>query len=1450
MIPIRFPIARDAGARRGVALVITLLMLSVVTITAVAFLAVSRRERSSVATYAEQIDARYVAEAGLNHAQGRLTSRMAAKTNRLAYGGFQVSTNYQNPFFNLGASFLDTLNYRSLTNVGYYRSNGVPFFDLSSADGRQDYARMLGNLYYDPRPPVFVQTNRNPARPMDFRFYLDLNRNGQFETNGIQWQRDQLGRTNGLEMEWMWGDPEWIGLLQNPDVPHSGTNRFVGRFAYVVVPASRTLDINFFGNDAKRLNLGEVLPPTNQPNVLIESGYLRNQGVGAWEINPAGFLAELNTNIWLANAADYRFRTNMALGSSGLSFSDAERLRRFRQENFVPVSAQNFYAVDSGQPDFNGINNLFRRDFVDGYSDGPLVLTLSDIRRRLDDNDLADKAWVGADLTNHFVDLNDLLSPRLGMAARLTGQYTNRADGKQTSPLSSYDSHTFYRLLSQLGTDSGDSRYESGFHPAYSDLAESVLGRRPSKNPYGFYRRAKLNLNYAPDLNNPDLVQDSARIATFRPWGPTEWFTNAAHRLLLTEFTNGLPFRPEGLRTNVPGLAIHGPVTIQSGTARIRTNHVYDAQVHRLLQVAANIYDARTNRFIGSAADRIAYPTVFRPLFYRDERTPDLLRLHSYQEILGGSSEFLNRYPWVTADQAVNRLTSSLPEDEQTSRTGFNVFGIPWVVGAKKGLPNFNEAMWQTVVQPTRRLRVRRPNPQTVMAASELPFDGANSKKFSTDFQFLVNVTNLFGLELWNSYNKEFKRNVRIITTNIMEVALRDETLGGNPAPILRRRELLGTEYKVLGGWKAGERVAPGYPRTTDIEQFVIRRDTTSPNFIQEPVGLPTTAGTVPGGFAVVTSFIFDPVNHLAISPTRTNEGWVTLSAQNRQYLTPVLSVYVTNHFYCAITDDVTGRLLDFVTLESVMVRTNILSTLGMPSDGSSQGFFNNLLGADTPSAAPIFWSTNLAVGSGTRTVGINNQMLASIGRLPVGPNLWRNLQGPGGGPPVQEIQAATNGMNLFLYGIMPVGSSAQQAQNDFGSKTLVQVGFNPSPRVIMSDRRMANDPLVHYTREDLFPGYTLMTEGQYLEIPDEFYGITRGSDREVKLEITSTTFDLGPTRKWVNAYAPWGTNNNLSGARAPSGSPSGYAFHYAYKDPQIRSANDWEFPVGTNASFSFGGIGQLGRVHRGTPWQTLYLKSRLPFEVGEGQPSRYTRFVGTRLTWCGWAGNFRTMPTNDWKFVDLFTTALNENAARGQMGVNQTNLAAWSALLSAVPVLENADPVPADDPQPLFIEPGSRYIKEILNGYTNSINGETPGLLSVLHARDTNGVPVNPDGVLPKLGSILQVPTLTDRAPFLRAGLNWPAVRNVSDEVLERLPQQILSLLRADEPRFVVYSFGQTLKPAPNAVNLRPGPLYGIATNYTITGEYVTKSVLRLDGDPRRLEPVIESQRVIFSNP
>ncbi len=1438
--------------RRGIALVITLLMLAVVTITAVAFLAVSRREREAVATNAEQIDARYIAEIGVQHAVGRVASRIAAVTNRMAYGGYFVSTNFANPYFRLdsASSFLERRDYRQLTNVSYYRNTNYALFDLTQAGHREDYARMLGNLYYDPRPPVFIQTNRNPNLPLDFRFYLDLNRNSQFETNGLIVEQDRQGQALSLDPRFYWGDPEWIGVLEHPDVPHSGTNHFIGRTAYVVIPPSRTLDINFSGNNAKRLNEGVGLP-NNQD--LLPSGFLRNQGVGSWEVNLAGFLGALNTNIWGFSPNDYQYETNFT-GSTGIAFSDAERFRRFRQENYRPESADRFFELEAGHGSVTPVRDTFEQDFVDGYSDGPLVVTLQDLRLRLE-NDQPDNAWSGSDLTNHFTELNNVFSTALNptagnpsqtLALRLTGQYTNQSIAR-TSPRSTYDRYTYYRLISQLGTDSSDGRIETGVHPAYADAYRG----RDAVNPFGFYRRAKLNLNYAPDHPEGQGIE-AARVTEFRPWQALEWFTNATHRLLLGEFTNGLPFFPPQGNRSVPGLGVHGWTQFRVNNIDYVTNYTYDAQVHRSLQLAANIFDATTNEFLPQSS--IAAPTVFRPLVYEDSRSPGILRLHSFEPIFSGRPDFLLQRLWVSPDLVTNgaprppgapfpaaTLARSLPESVPpvTSRErGFNVFGLPWVVGAKQGLPNFNQGLWQTIIQPTRRLIITRPTRNANIAPTELPFSGANRGGFRTEYQFIINVTNRVGVEAWNSYLTNFPRAVRIFATNLLEFSLVDETIAGNPAIILQRRELLSTNYVKPAGWPARQYEAPG-----------LTRNTASPAFLQYPLTITNSvlAGLGQPGMTIGTSFIYDPVDRQAFPLTQTNEGRIVISQGNRRFLNPVLSAYVTNSLLFAISDEQTGRLLDIATLRSTMIRTNLIATLGLNPEGTVQEFFQTRAGEQGGQGGqmPAFWSTNLVENNRTR--GMDNQMLASIGDIDVPANLWRDPFGAS--VTVQSRDDAIAGLLYFLYGVEPTGSSADRIRQQYGSNLVVQVGFNPSPRIFMSDRRMANDPLVHYTKDDLAPGYFLVTEAGYTEVPHEFFGLVPGSQLGIQLTTNIAAFDLGPRPKYINAYAPWGTNANWTGLPPPVTAASA-ALDYGFKDPLIRSSDFWNFPIGTNTSFRFAGVGQLGRIHRGTPWQTIYLKSRVAPELPPNQPTLATRLSGGQLSWGGWAGNRRTHPTNDWKLVDLFTTALNDNAARGQLAVNQPGLAAWAALLSGVPLLENSSPGNLDNPQPLFLRPDRPEITQIVGGYQDRSGQFVAGLVQAYFRTNSGGVLINPDGVFPNLGSILQVPAFSDRAPFLDSRINWAGARNVSDEVLERLPQQVLSLLRADEPRFVIYSYGQTLKPAPSAVNLRPGPLYGIVTNYLITGEYVTKTVVRLDGDPRRLQPVIEDQRVLQANP
>src|SRR5437867_1806695 len=192
-------------SQHGIALVITLIMLAVVTVMAVLFLGISRRERASVNVTANLTDARLAADAAQARALSELIGQITAQSNLFAYD-FRVSTNFISP-----SGFNPNLATPNLTNVSYTYASG----QLLNND--TDIRKNLLNLYYDPRPPVFVVTNITNGAT-DFRFYLDLNRNGRFDTNGFQ----RIINTNGVvlrtsETSFYWGDPEWIGILEHPD---------------------------------------------------------------------------------------------------------------------------------------------------------------------------------------------------------------------------------------------------------------------------------------------------------------------------------------------------------------------------------------------------------------------------------------------------------------------------------------------------------------------------------------------------------------------------------------------------------------------------------------------------------------------------------------------------------------------------------------------------------------------------------------------------------------------------------------------------------------------------------------------------------------------------------------------------------------------------------------------------------------------------------------------------------------------------------------------------------------------------------------------------------------------------------------------------------------------------------------------------------------------------------
>ena len=205
---------------------------------------------------------------------------------------------------------------------------------------------------------------------------------------------------------------------------------------------------------------------------------------------------------------------------------------------------------------------------------------------------------------------------------------------------------------------------------------------------------------------------------------------------------------------------------------------------------------------------------------------------------------------------------------------------------------------------------------------------------------------------------------------------------------------------------------------------------------------------------------------------------------------------------------------------------------------------------------------------------------------------------------------------------------------------------------------------------------------------------------------------------------------------------------------------------------------------------------------------------------------------------MDLFTTMPSPTAARGLLSINQDNDAAWYAALSGLLMLTNVvddltiGPTNANSLGWLALSPNNNEIQRIINGIRRVRNAQ-------------------PNGMFTNLGQLLSVQELsaggtnvnnpvspTNFSPVLNAGVRIDEYfspqeeHGIPDSAYERLPQQLMSLLKVeDHPRLTVYAWGQSLKPARRSVVLTAGPLRGLCTNYQVTAEVGSKSVVRLEG-------------------
>ncbi|MGA3265427.1 MAG: hypothetical protein ABSE16_01240 [Verrucomicrobiota bacterium] len=1399
----------------GVALIITLILLSVTLLMAVAFLALSQRERNAVTTDTDAITARLAADSALSAAEAQIIANIANPTNDIiptatnagAWNfGLLVSTNYIN-----ANGFVSGLANPANVNFNYYANGSGPL-------SMNDFIQAVANLFYAPRVPVYLtnlvyHTNEN-------RYYLDLNRNGQPDANGWVVSVDNTGKpildSSGNEItNFAVGDPEWVGMLERPDTTHGPNNKFVSRYAFFAVPAGNTLDVNYIHNQAQR-GLPTVPPPGNAAvNPGPGDSYVRNEGVGTWELNLAAFLADLNTNQWgeevgsggeppmAANYYQYNtapFGTWAEEANQGVAFNDARALLAYRYNN-------NFDSLSSMQDIFPlTVVPAYQGSGIDIFTYGvPMMegfqIPVNNTFNRLY---IQRAPWVGAYNTNRFFsqpsDMYDPMKTEVGVSYP---GFVERLLATGSNTVATYDRYTFSRLADELGSDTTPEAGKLNVNYSNAVVTYAV----PSSSGAGIFTAL-------PSPTSFTIVPNAE--TNFAPWRPIDFFSAAANGMLRLYtsnwfqglssdyFTNystvtSLIYRdpsnylatyyglqtnyfsyidaqgnyisnsPTGVGLTLPFLGLTNQVPAFGVTnipVWVNGQFCYTPAVNRLLQLAANMYDATTNYY---------YPHVFRPLFSRDT--------NGY-----GADLFISGYVEVTNVSGPGDLRLSTPvnvwdlanQGGQILNAGVNVYGVPWIIGAKKGFPNFNEFFMESAYQLERTMLVTRTSTNALY--------NNNPNDFSFYPMYDMMLTNSFGMECWNSYRSNFTDSLTVYITDALTMTLTNN-LGFSASTGMTNTVATPLNPNSGNYW-------PGYNPAGNPLMAPYSFITNFPDAFGFGA-FPTNFGAIPPATyrfntppdAELPGYVGPYLSTDLNLPYETNIALAGFGP----YPSPHWGLVMTNNVRLVMLDpspDATGgpyHVIDYVQLGGPYSIRDLTAEIQAGYDTLVHPYYDDQ------------WDTNVPVGHAMPT-GMRNQFIVSSGQAGYIASDWGNQTEQMVYDQLNDFAAFLNGVgaaDLTFQGYVPHPGQV----GIYATTNQMQMPYTPSALVVQDIDWQANDPLVHYTPSDLL--YTNGT-GDFLQL--HFPG------------------NLGLLNQ---RYTPWGGN--------PAFGADINQYNLQVKDPLVTCSDDWNFP--TN---KFPTVGWLGRVHRGTPWQTVYLKSS---DVIGGNG-----LIGTNL-WVNWTSDenaydaVNSAPKKDWLLFDLFSSTIDDDATRGQLSVNVGadnpdplgSLAAWSALFSGVMVLSNDAPDNAVSGQTASTMTNYTAYPISPAGPAGAYSPLGQLVEGIYNIRTNFTNPDGTRGVFEHPGYLLSVPQLTVASPFLHwqnNGQNDTAQQQqgISDEMYEWLPQQVMGLVRVGTPRYVVYCYGQALKPADNSL-VTSTAYFGMCTNYEVVAESAQRVVLRVDG-------------------
>ncbi len=220
------------------------------------------------------------------------------------------------------------------------------------------------------------------------------------------------------------------------------------------------------------------------------------------------------------------------------------------------------------------------------------------------------------------------------------------------------------------------------------------------------------------------------------------FFTNVADRMIRQSTTQWCAYNFNGY-TNTYG-GITNSFSITNIPVLVNGRFVYSPAVNRLLQLAANVYEATTNTF---------YPSVYRPEFLRDASGNIFIRGFQQVASVMGTSD-----PQLSQPIEVGALPPGLS-------TNVNVFGVPWILGAKKYMPNFNQFYMENLVRVSRLLQVTRPQVEG--------WNRPNAKDFATNELFVMSITNNVGFSFWNPYTTNYPGGaLTVVVKDLMDMTL------------------------------------------------------------------------------------------------------------------------------------------------------------------------------------------------------------------------------------------------------------------------------------------------------------------------------------------------------------------------------------------------------------------------------------------------------------------------------------------------------------------------------------------------------------------------------------------------------------------------------------------------------------------------------------------------------